>query len=95
MQWLGLLVTAVGLLIIGGYYFYELFLHLFTLEFMPFPVRLALPVVAVGVLTTLLSTFWGSVKRNRRERLREIEEELTEHSPERAYVASQLGGLDD
>ena len=58
-------------------------------------VRLALPVVVVGLVMTVFSTLWDGVKRNRRERFRDMEEQLTEHTPERSYVATPLSGLDD
>ena len=95
MPWVGLLITSIGLLMIGGYYLYELFLYLFALEFMPFPVRLALPAVVAGIVLTLISMFWESVKRNRRERLQEMEERLTEHPADRGYLAGDIAGADD
>jgi hypothetical protein len=95
MQWLGPFVTIVGLLIVGGYYSYQLFLYLFALDFMPYPVRMALPVVVVGVLMSVLSTLWENIKKNRRERFREMEEQFTEHPRERSYIPTPLSGLDD
>jgi len=95
MQWAGLLLSAIGVLMIGGYYLYYLFQYLFALDFMPFPVRLALPVVVVGLVVTVISVFWENLKKNRRERLEEVREQYTEHTPERTYLASQLSGSDD
>lgn len=95
MQWAGLLLSAIGMLMIGGYYLYYLFQYLFSLDFMPFPVRLALPVVVAGLVVTLLSAFWEKLKKNRRERLEEVQERFAEHTPDRTYLASQLAGSDD
>lgn len=95
MQWAGLLLSAIGVLMIGGYYLYFLFQYLLSLEFMPFPVRLALPVVVVGLIVTLISTLWENVKKSRRARLEEMEERLTEATHQRRYLASDLAGSDD
>lgn len=95
MQWAGLLISAMGMLMIGGYYLYSLFQYLLALEFMPFPVRLALPVVVVGFVVTLLSILWENLKKNRRERLQESQDRFTEPTPERTYLASELTGSDD
>ena len=48
MQRIGFLLTATGVLIIGGYYIYGLLLYLFSLTFLPLPVRMAIPLVAAG-----------------------------------------------
>ena len=95
MQRIGFLLTATGVLIIGGYYIYGLLLYLFSLTFLPLPVRMAIPLVAAGVLLTLSSMLWESMRRGREERVEETEERITEFQAEPEFLTQQLIGSND
>jgi|GEM_PF-2117381 len=95
MNQLGFMLTATGALIIGGYYTYGLLTYLFSLSFIPFPVRVAIPLVVAGILLMLASMFWEAAKRSRREQIEGARDRITEYPVEREFVAQQLIGSND
>jgi hypothetical protein len=95
MQRIGFLLTAIGVLIIGGYYTFGLLIYLFSLEFLPFPVRAAIPLVAAGVVLTITSLVLETVKKNRKERIEDVEDRITEYETESEFLGQQLIGSND
>lgn len=95
MQRIGFLLTAIGALIIGGYYIFGLLIYLFSLDFLPFPVRAAIPLVATGVVLTIASVIWEAVKKSRKERTDDVEDRITEYQTESEFLSQQLIGSND
>ena len=95
MQRMGFLLTTIGVLIIGGYYIFGLLIYLFSMDFLPFPVRAAIPLVAAGVVLTLASVIWEAVKKNRKDRLEDVEARITEYEAESEFLGQQLIGSND
>ena len=98
VQKVGLLLTAVGVLVIVGYYLYGLLIYLFSLDFLPLPVRVAIPLVGLGVIVTMIGRFWSTstYSRTQHEDVEEVaEEKIGELRPERQYRARQLVGSND
>lgn len=97
LQRLGFLLTASGVLIIVGYYMLGLLMYLFAMDFLPFPVRVAIPLVVGGVLLSLAAWSWDAIRRNVRVRQGEdVRDRVTEYETERPeFLAHQLLGSND
>ena len=74
MQKMGLLLVGVGTLTIIGYFLYYLFKYLFSLDFIPLPIRAAIPAVAAGIVVLLAAVAWDAYRRSKTERFEEVDE---------------------
>lgn len=97
LQRLGFLLTASGVLIIAGYYMLGLLMYLFAMDFLPFPVRVAIPLVVGGIVLTLAAWGWDSVRKNVRGRQGEdVRDRVTEYDTDQSdFLAHQLLGSND
>lgn len=74
MQRVGCLLVALGVLTIVGYILYYLFRLLFSLEFIPLPIRAAIPAVVAGTVILLVTVAWDAYRRSKTERFEEVDE---------------------
>ena len=57
-----------------GYWLYYFFKYLFTLDFIPLPIKIAIPAISAGVVLLLGAVGWERYRKGKEERFEEVEE---------------------